>query len=500
MLDKMRLRNDRLFDFVVSDDDAAKMIRNGMTVACGGFTSTGSPKAVPLALVRLIERGQEIKINLLSGGSVGPEVENELARVGAIVRRSPGTRAVYSHMIRGINNGDIAYNDNHYSHMAQMMDCGFFGPIDVAIIEAIAITPEGHVIPASSVGGSPILARLAKKVIVEVNTTQPLELEGIHDIYIPDKPPYRKPIPIHHAGDRIGTPYIEVGLQNISAIVESNFGEASSKFSEPDEKSKRIADYLIDFLQAEVRSGRLPRTLLPLQSGVGNISNAVLAGLSKSDFNQLEFYTELIQPSVIDMIDSGKVKVASCSAFPPDPGVVERLQGDFQRYRNSFILRPLDISNSPEVIRRLGVIALNTPLEVDIYGHANSTHIMGTKMVNTIGGSGDFMRNGYLSIFTTTSTTKDDTISRIVPMVSHVDHTEHDWHVLITENGIGDLRGLSPRERAKTLINNCAHPQYRPLLLDYFKRAEKLKGHSPHNLKEALAWHVRYLETNTMMI
>lgn len=499
MLDKTRLRNRRLFDLVISADEAATMITDGMTVACGGFTSTGCPKAVPLALARAAKDGICPKITLLSGGSVGPEVEDELACAGVIVRRAPGTRAAYRHMIKAINSGEIAYYDYHFSHMAQMVDYGFLGPVDMLIIEATAITSDGHVIPTTSIGAAPIYARQAKKVIIEVNTSQPLELEGIHDIYIPERPPRRKPISILRTGDRIGRSHMEVGMERIQAIVESDLTEPSFKFTEPNEDSKKIAEHLIDFFRSEIRMGRLPQNLLPLQSGVGNIGNAVLKGLVDSDFKGLEFFTELMQPALTDLMEDGKVKMVSCSALPPDPHFIERLRRDPERYRNSFILRPLDISNHPEVIRRLGVIAINTALEVDIYGHANCTHIMGTGMVNTIGGSGDFMRNGYLSIFTMPSTTKNDAVSRIVPMVSHVDHTEHDWHVLITEHGVADLRGFSPRERAQNIIDNCAHPKYRPLLRDYFKRAKQQKGHSPHILKEALSWHVRYLETNTML-
>lgn len=499
MLDETRLRNPRLFDRIISADEAAQMITDGMTVATSGFTPAGYPKVVPLALARAVENGRRVKITLWTGSSVGPELDNELARVGAIARRAPMVRYTLRHLMNGINSGEIAYTDIHLSHMAQLVDYGFLGPVDVAIIEAAAITPEGHIIPTTSVGNSPIYARLAKKLIVEVNTTQPIELEGMHDIYLVDKPPYRREIPIYRTGDRIGVPYIEAGLNRIEAIVESDIPDPSSGLTEPDELSQRIADHLIDFLEFEVKAGRLPRQLLPFQSGVGNINNAVLRGLCTSSFEHLQFYSEMIQPAVIDLIDAGKVEITSCTCFTPDPSVMERFRRDPDRYRRAIVLRPTDISNHPEVIRRLGVIALNTPLEVDIYGQANSTHVMGTRMMNAVGGSGDFMRNGYLSIFITESTTKNDTISRIVPMVSHVDHTEHDWHVLITEQGVADLRGLSPRERAKAIINNCAHPTYRPLLWDYFERACQRGGHSPHLLDEALSWHVRYEARGTML-
>lgn len=499
MIDKDRLRNPLLYNRVISADAAAELITDGMTVATSGFSPAGYPKTVPFALARQVENGRKVKINLWTGSSVGPELENELARVGAIARRMPFLRYTNRYMQQGINSGQISFCDTHLSHMAQMANYGFLGDIDVAIIEAEAITAEGGIIPTTSVGNSPIYARLAKKLIVELNTTQPLELEGMHDIYIQDKPPYRNPIPITRVGDRIGTPSIEVGLDRITAIVESNIPDPTSKLTLPNDETQRISDHLINFLQLEVKKGRLPKNLLPLQSGLGNIGNAVLAGLASSPFEHLKFFSEMIQPAAFDLIDNGKVDAVSTTCFTADPSVLKRISDAPSRYRKVLVLRPADISNHPELIRRLGVIALNTPLEVDIYGQVNSSHIMGSRIMNGIGGSGDYMRNGYISIFTTESTTKDGAISRIVPMVAHVDHTEHDWNILITEQGIADLRGLSPRERAKSIINNCAHPDYRPMLWDYFNRACKRNGNSPHLLEEALSWHVRSETTGTML-
>ena len=93
--------------------------------------------------------------------------------------------------------------------------------------------------------------------------------------------------------------------------------------------------------------------------------------------------------------------------------------------------------------------------------------ICGTKMMNGIGGSGDFTRSAYISIFSCPSTAKGGCISSIVPMVSHLDHSEHSVNVIITEQGIADLRGRSPMERAEAVIENCAHPDYKQLLWDY---------------------------------
>jgi succinyl-CoA:acetate CoA-transferase len=170
-------------------------------------------------------------------------------------------------------------------------------------------------------------------------------------------------------------------------------------------------------------------------------------------------------------------------------------------YRPRVILRPQEISNHPEIIRRLGCLAINGMVEADIYGNVNSSHIMGTRIQNGIGGSGDFARNAYLSIFVSPSVAKGGAISSIVPMASHVDHTEHDVHVIVTEQGVADLRGLAPRRRARKIIDNCAHPDFRAALDDYFQRAlaTSYGKHTPHLLHEALAWHSRFLTDGTMI-
>jgi succinyl-CoA:acetate CoA-transferase len=169
-------------------------------------------------------------------------------------------------------------------------------------------------------------------------------------------------------------------------------------------------------------------------------------------------------------------------------------------YRDRIVLRPQEISNHPEVVRRLACVAMNGMLEADIYGNVNSTHVMGSRIMNGIGGSGDFARNAYISIFQSPSRAKGGAISCIVPMASHVDHTEHDVDVIITEQGVADLRGLSPRRRARHIIDHCAHPDYRPALDDYLERAihDSSGKHTPHRLDEAVSWHIRYLRDSSM--
>jgi succinyl-CoA:acetate CoA-transferase len=177
----------------------------------------------------------------------------------------------------------------------------------------------------------------------------------------------------------------------------------------------------------------------------------------------------------------------------------EQVMPRLAEYKSRLILRPQEVSNHPEVIRRLGIIGINTALEFDIYGNVNSTHVGGTHMMNGIGGSGDFARNAYMSIFVTKSVAKGGAISSVVPMVSHVDHTEHDVDILVTEAGLADLRGLAPRERAAVIIANCVHPSYRDALTDYYQRAAARGGHTPHLIEEALSWHNALRERGTML-
>jgi succinyl-CoA:acetate CoA-transferase len=342
----------------------------------------------------------------------------------------------------------------------------------------------------------------AERVILEVNSWQPMALEGMHDIYYGlEPPPNRKPIPLLRTGQRIGIPYFEVPPEKVVAIVLTDSPDRNSAFKAPDASSKRIAGHILEFLGWEVKKGRMPANLLPLQSGVGNIANAVLFGLEEGPFEGLTSYTEVIQDGMIRLLKSGKLIAASATAFSLGPDMTTEVNANMASYRESIVLRSQQISNNPGIIRRLGVIAMNGMIEADIYGNVNSTHIMGSRIQNGIGGSGDFARNGYLSIFMAPSTAQKGTISTIVPMVSHVDHTEHDVQVIVTEHGLADLRGLSPRQRAHVIIENCSSPDYKPLLLDYLNRAERLSygKHTPHLLTESLSWHSRYLRTGRML-
>ncbi|QQS00676.1 MAG: acetyl-CoA hydrolase/transferase family protein [Austwickia sp.] len=498
-----RIANAELRKRVMSASDAAKTIHPGDNVGMSGFTGAGYPKEVPIALASRIREataeGTPFRVGVWTGASTAPELDGALAEADGVDLRIPYQS---DPVTRGkINAGTMDYIDVHLSHVAPLVWEGFFGKLDAAVIEVTGITEDGHLIPASSIGNNKTWIDQADKVILEVNAWQSADLEGMHDIYYGTAlPPYRKPLMMTRPSDRIGEPHLRCDPDKVVAIVETDAPDRNSAFKPLDADSKAIAGHLLEFLAHEVKRGRLTDNLLPLQSGVGNIANAVLAGLLDSPFEELTSYTEVIQDGMIDLIDAGKVRFASATAFSLSPDYAQRMNDEAARYRRNIVLRPQEISNHPELIRRLGVIAMNGLIEADIYGNVNSTHIMGSRMQNGIGGSGDFARNAYLSCFVTPSTAKGGAISAIVPFVSHVDHTEHDTHVIVTEQGLADLRGLAPRRRAKVIIENCAHPDYRAALEEYVERAAKVANgmHTPHDLALAHEWHRRYLAEGTM--
>lgn len=493
-----RIRHAGLRSRVMEPAQAAELINDGDVVGISGFTSAGDAKVVLPELVKRQEReGKPIKIDLYTGASCCDRIDGALAEAGIIRHRLPFQSN--AHMRAAINSNRMMYIDMHLSHVADMVRQGALPAPDVAIIEACAITEDGGIVPTTSVGNSPVFATTARKIIVELNEAAPVELEGIHDIYQPSRRPGRAPIPLVNAGDRIGDTAIRVDPAKIVAIVPSHEHDHTRPLTEADEEQKRISSFLLDFLEHEVHYGRLPKNLAPLQAGVGVMANAVFAGLADSPYTDLEIFSEVLQDSMIDLIDMGKLKIASAAAMTLSPDKLQYVLQNLSKYRDHLILRSQEISNNPELIRRLGVISINTLLEADIYGNVNSTHVSGTKMMNGIGGSGDFARNAYLSIFVSKSLAKGGAISTIVPMVSHVDHTEHDVQVIITEQGLADLRGLAPRERSRVIIENCVHPMYKDLLKDYVREAEKYGGQTPHVLREALSWHIRLAETGTML-
>ena len=473
--------------------EAAALIKNGDNLALSGFTPAGVAKAVTKELAKIAtaehEAGREFKVGIFTGASTGQSTDGDLAVAQAIKYRAPYT--TNPDFRKHVNMGEIPYNDLHLSHMAQELRYGFYGDVNWAILEVCDIEEGDDVCKAylTAAGGiSPTAARLAKHVILELNSFHNPNAKFIHDVYEPLDPPYRKAIPIEHVSDRIGKPYVEIDPKKIVGVVECNIPDEARAFTDSNPVTDRIGYLTAEFLVDEMHKGRIPKEFLPLQSGVGSTANAILGALGQDkhvpDFN---IYTEVIQNSVIGMMLEGRVKDASACSLTVSNECLMQVYDNMDYFKDHLTLRQSEISNHPAVIRRLGVIAINTAIEADIYGNVNSTHISGVRMMNGIGGSGDFERNAYLSIFTCPSVAKGGVISSIVPFVSHQDHSEHDVNVIVTEQGVADLRGKSPMQRAELLIEKCAHPDYKQLLWDYLKLGTG--GHTRHCLPAAFAMH-----------
>lgn len=485
---------------ILTPQEAAELFHDGDNVGLSGFTAPGAPKVIPGAIAEKAEKlhaeGKPFKINIFSGASTSDKCDGMLARANAIGKRTPYQNL--PDLRKRINSHDTHYFDQHLSELAQQFRYGFYGDLDIAIIEVSEIHDDGTCVVGMGVGNVPTYAKFAKKIVLEVNEKLHHALYGLHDIYMPKDPPYRSEIPIFHANDRIGEPVLRIDPEKIVGVVMSDSFDGVKAFTTPDETTNKIGANVCDFLIGEMRRGGIPSTFLPIQSGVGNVANAVLYGLADAqEIPPFAMYTEVIQDAVIDLMKKGRCKFGSTSSLTVSNEVEAEVIDNIDFFKEKVVIRPVEISNNPEVIRRLGVIAMNTALEADIFGNINSTHVTGTRMMNGIGGSGDFARNAYISIFSCPSITKEGKISNIVPMVSHLDHSEHSVDILVTDQGIADLRGKDPIQRAEEIIKNCAHPMYKDLLTDYLRLGGN-NGQTPHTLKAALSFHTEFLESGDM--
>lgn len=495
--------------------DLVPLFKHGQYLGWSGFTGVGAPKAIPDALAEHVEKNGlqgQLAFNLFVGASAGPE-ESRWAENNMILRRSP--HQVGKPISKAINDGRIEFSDKHLSMFPQDLTYGYYTKnrtdgkiLDYSVIEATAIKEDGSIVPGPSVGGSPEFVEASDKLIIEVNTATP-SFEGIHDIDIIAPPPYRQPLPYTRVDEKCGRTSIPVDPERVIALVETTEKDKVPDNTPSDEMSKAIANHLVEFFRDEVRHGRMPENLHPLQSGIGNVANAIISGLTDANFRNLNVWTEVLQDSFLDLFENGSLDFATATSVRLTQPGFDRLFKNWDFFKEKLCLRSQVVSNSPEVIRRLGCIAMNTPVEVDIYAHANSTNVNGSRMLNGLGGSADFLRNAKLSIMHTPSarpTKKDPTgISGIVPMASHVDQTEHDLDVIVTDQGLADVRGMAPRERAREIINKCAHPDYRDMLADYLERSEHyaLKHncyHEPHMLKNAHKFHTNLLEKGSMKV
>jgi acetyl-CoA hydrolase len=482
-------------------EQAADLIQHGQTIGFSGFTPAGAPKAIPREIAKKAkaehESGRPFKIGVITGASTGKSLDRALAEAEAISFRTPYQSDPL--LRKQINKLDVKFFDMHLSMLPQAVRYGFLGKMNFAVIEACDVTEGGGIVLTTAAGAANTFAHCAEKVLIELNRNHPPTLLGMHDLFEPEDPPTRREIPIYSVRDRVGSPIIVIPPEKIVGIVETNEPDETGGFDAADACTEAIGQNVAEFLVGEMKAGRIPRTFLPLQSGVGNIANCVLGALGgHPEIPPFEMYTEVLQDSVVSLLESERCVFASTCSLTLSPAKLKTVTDNMSFFRPRLIMRPQEISNHPELVRRLGIVSMNTAIEVDLFGNVNSTHVMGRQMMNGIGGSGDFTRNAYLSIFSCPSTAKGGKISTIVPLVAHADHSEHSVQVVVTEHGVADLRGKDPHDRGRHIIDKCAAPEFKDQLYAYMREVKE--GHTPQSLTLAFCMHRQFLEQGDMHI
>lgn len=481
-------------------EEAVSRIFHGASVAFSGFTNAGAAKVTPRAIAErarmLHEKGEPFKIRVLTGASSGSSIDEPLAQVDAMSYRAPYQSG--PKLRAQINNQEVEYVDMHLSHLPQTVLAGFQGKIDFAVIEATEITTDGRVYLTSSIGASPAYLKYADHVIIEVNRYHSPRLREMTDIFMLPPPPHRFPVPFHDPLTKLGYPYAVVDPKKVIAVIENDEPDRVPKFASGGERADKIADNVVRFLLDEMLSGRIPEDFLPLQAGVGNVANGVMGALARNPYiPPFKMFTEVYQDSLVDLMEAGRLTAASTTSLTLTPEYLQRIYANMDFFAPKIVLRPQELSNHPGVIRRLGVISMNTALEFDIYGNVNSSHVFGTDIMNGIGGSGEFTRNAYISIFMCPSIAKGGKISAVVPMCPHIDNNEHSVQIVVTDQGLADLRGLGPMQRAEKIIEHCAHPAYRDYLWKYVENSRV--GHIRHDLEKSYELHLNLMETGSML-
>jgi len=470
---------------VVDAAAAAASIDADATVLTSGFGSVGYPKAIPLALA---DDDRDLSLTVVHSGNVGDEIDVDLVEAGAIERRFSYQSSRVARA--ATNRREVAFSDRNASSIGDEVQHGGLVDPDVAVVEAVAVG-EGWFVPSTSLGQVPAFVEAADQLYIELNRRQPLELQALHDVYRPDAPPNRGPVPITEPGERIGTAHVSFDPGKLAGVVETDIADSTYTFRDPTDDDLAIAEHLGDFLSAELERSPVFEDAVHLQFGVGSLGNALMGELQELDFGDRDvvYFGELIQDGLLDMLDDGQLECASATSMALTDEGQRRLFENVQRYAEDVVLRPADVSNHPGVIDQFGVVGVNSAIEVDIYGNVNSTHVGGKRMINGVGGSADFNRNSLVTVCALPSTLNGGDVSRVVPMAFHVDHTEHDVDVFVTEQGVADVRGLSPVERAERIIEQCAHPEFAPELRDYLDDVREQDNHIPHDVQRAAEWH-----------
>lgn len=480
----------RLKNKLCTPPEAAQLIPDGAVIAVSGYTAAGDPKATLLALAQRGRAGEIHAIDLISAAQLSAQAEDALAGAGLLRRRAPFT--VSPGVRKRANDRSLHYVEAAMSKMPRLVASGAFGVPDVAVVEALGLDGDGHLIPTSSVGMTQLICAKAKKIIVEINTAQPELLYGLHDVY---ETPAHTGTVLAGVGQRVGKPYIDIDLNAVAAVTFSDLPDEIPAAAEPTDVELAICRNLMAFLEQTYPEGLLP----PVQTGIGSLSRAILSAFRGSPYRNLNFFCGALQENMVALLAEGKAKALSGGALTMTPRVRELLQTVDGPLKNRLVLRSMEMCNGAAAASSLGILALNTGIEMDLFGNVNSAHIGGTRLVSGLGGGATFASNAGLSVMLMPSTRKNGQISCFVPNTPHVDIIHHDVDVVISEFGVADLRGKDDVECARLITEKCIHPDYRPALEQSLEEALSGKGHHPMQMGSAYSWHERLQKSGSMM-
>ncbi len=416
--------------------EAVRHIRSGMRV----YIQPGcaEPEALVAALMERAPMVHDVEIvHLLTLGRadyIAPEMEGHFRHNALFIGKN---------VRDAVNEGRADYTPVMLSEVENLFESGAM-PLNVALIQVSP--PEAHGFCSFGVGVDTTLtaAKLADYVIAQVNTEMPRTY---------------------------GDSFIHV--RDLDAIVEANQPLCELPPPEITPLQRAIARNVADLVDDGAT----------LQTGIGGIPDAVLPFLM--DRRDLGIHTELISDNAIPLIEAGVI-TGNRKSYKPRKIILGFVLGtqrlfSFVNENPIFEFHPTSYTNDPwRIARNDNMVAVNSALQIDLTGQVCADS-MGTSFYSGIGGQVDFIRGtarskGGKPIIALPSTAKNDTVSRIAPMLSPgagVVTSRGAVRYVVTEYGTAYLHGKSIRQRAEALIN-IAHPKFRNELYEYCERTKWL--------------------------
>ncbi|MBK8034053.1 MAG: acetyl-CoA hydrolase/transferase family protein [Chloroflexi bacterium] len=408
---------------MITAEEAAAKVKSGQRVFVTGNCSTPIP-----FLQALVARYEELdNVELVQVLSIGMR-EYITADIADHIRVN--NLFISDHMRKAVNSGTSDFTPIFLSEIPSLFRDGLL-PIDIAVIHVSPPDEHGYCSYGVEVGVTKSAAESAQMVIALINPHMPRTL---------------------------GDSFIHVNQIDYCIHVDYELPQVNPH------PASEIQDRIAEHIAALIPDGAT------LQTGIGGIPDAVLSRLT--NHKNLGIHTELFSDGVMHMVEAG---VVTCRAKSIHTGKVvagfvigTKALFDYVNDNPIIELHPTEYVNDPFIIAQNDkMVSINSALEVDLTGQVCADSI-GTKFYSGVGGQVDFVRGacrskGGMSIIALPSTAKDDTLSRIVPMLkpgAGVTTTRNDVRYIATEYGIATLFGKTIAQRVQELIN-VAHPKFR---------------------------------------